>query len=89
MNFAILFRSLGTMVLLLGAAMIMCVLLGLIVPIDANHNPDLVLADLAISLGITLAIGVGFHLDGAWLAKKKTGSSAMRRREAMALVGIG
>lgn len=89
MNFAILFRSLGTMVLLLGAAMIMCVLLGLIVPIDANHNPDLVLTDWAISLAITLAVGVGFRLGGAWLAKKKTGSSTMRRREAMALVGIG
>lgn len=89
MNFAIILRSLGTMVFLLGVAMVACVGIGFAVPIDEGHNPDLAIIDWAISLGITLFVGTAFRLSGWVLAKKSSGTNVMRRREAMALVGIG
>lgn len=69
--------------------MVVCVGLGFAVPIDEGHNPDLALMDWAISLGITILAGTVFRLSGRALAKKSSGPSVMRRREAMALVGIG
>ena len=89
MNFAIILRSLGTMVFLLGVAMITCVCLGCAIPIDEGHNPDLVLMDWAISLGITIFVGTTFRMGGRALSKKSSNPQVLRRREAMALVGIG
>lgn len=78
------------MVFLLAFAMVVCVGLGFVIPIDEGHNPDLALLDWAISLAITLVVGSMFRFLGYRLIKnKKEGPAVMRRREAMALVGIG
>lgn len=91
MNYAVILRSLGTMVFLLSCAMMVCVGLGFVVPIDEGHNSDLALTNWAISLAIALSVGGLLRFLGYCLARKnkKDGPIVMRRREAMALVGIG
>ncbi|MGJ8698254.1 MAG: TrkH family potassium uptake protein [Verrucomicrobiaceae bacterium] len=89
MNIAILLRALGTMVLLLGVAMVICLGLSFVVPIDVGHNPSLDLVGWGSSLAITVAVGSSFYFGGRILVKRKKSAQVMRRREAMALVGIG
>ncbi|YCM46236.1 TrkH family potassium uptake protein [Verrucomicrobiaceae bacterium 227] len=89
MNITVLLRSLGTMVLLLGIAMGISVLLAAIVPVGEAHETGLNLGGWALSLSIALTLGAGLWLAGHYFARKAGRGSAMRRREAMALVGAG
>ncbi|MEJ6561412.1 MAG: potassium transporter TrkG [Akkermansiaceae bacterium] len=89
MNIAVILRSLGTMVLLVGIAMLGCLVLSYLVPIDEGHNPALDLGGWIISIGITLTSGFACFIGGkVWCGKQKS-QPVMRRREAMTLVGLG
>lgn len=89
MNFSILLRSLGIMVLLFGGMMVGSVGLSAGVPAGVSHDTDLDLQGWAISLGLTLFMSGAFFFASARLAKKIKRGNLMRRREAMALVGVG
>lgn len=78
------------MVFLLALAMGGCVGLGFAVKVDAGHNSDLALIGWAISLAIASVVGILFRFLGHRLTKQESANVyVMRRREAMALVGIG
>lgn len=87
MNFSIIFKSLGSLVMLVGLSMMGCMLLGWLVP---HHRQGMVTSYEGwwLSVGITmlaglLAYGVGkFRLRGGKDAK-------IFRREAIAVVGLG
>jgi trk system potassium uptake protein TrkH len=88
-NFFILLRSLGIMVLLLGGMMAGSVGMSAVIPSGESHNTGLDVHGWAISLGLTLFMGIGFLCSSARLAKKSKRGDLMRRKEAMALVGVG
>lgn len=69
--------------------MIGSVVLSAVVPAGESHDTGLDLQGWAISLGIALLLGVSFLVIAARLAKKNKRADSMRRREAMALVGVG
>lgn len=71
------------MVLLIGIAMGVSILLSAVVP--AEHDTGLDIRGWGLSLGIALSIGTVMFLLGKLKGKAQT----MRRREAMALVGVG
>ena len=77
------------MVLLLGGMMVAAVGLSLAVPAGKAHETGLDLHGWTISLGITLLLGISFLLTSMRLAKKSKRGALMRRKEAMALVGVG
>jgi trk system potassium uptake protein TrkH len=88
-NFFVVARSLGMMVLLLGVTMVGAVVLSAVVPAGASHETGLDLQGWAISLGIALLLGISFLLVASRLAKENKRGDLMRRREAMAVVGVG
>ncbi|MEN8784443.1 MAG: hypothetical protein ABF379_08780, partial [Akkermansiaceae bacterium] len=77
------------MVLLFGGMMIGSVGLSVVVPAGVPHETELDLQGWGISLGLTLFMSGAFFLTSARLAKKIKRGNMMRRREAMALVGVG
>lgn len=81
------------MVLLVGIAMGASVALAAIIPVGEAHETGLNLGGWALSLLIALTLGSGLWTVGHLLARKSAKKSgriiAMRRREAMALVGGG
>jgi hypothetical protein len=87
-NFFVVARSLGMMVLLLGVTMVGAVVLSAVVPAGASHETGLDLQGWAISLGIALLLGISFLLVASRLAKENKRGDLMRRREAMAVVGV-
>ena len=89
MNIAVLLRSLGMVVLLLGAAMVFSVLLAWIIPTGERHNTGLDLKGWALCLGIAVSLGGGLWGTGKYLGKRSSRPDTMRRREAAALVGSG
>lgn len=88
-NIGIFLRSLGTMVLLLGIAMVVSVSLSAMVPAGDLHETGLDLKGWAISLSIAVVFGAGLWSRGMIMARRSKRAVAMRRREAMALVGAG
>ncbi len=88
-NFSVVARSLGIMVLLLGVTMIGSTVMAAVVPMEQAHETGLDLQGWGISVGIALLLGVTLFLVGSRLSKKGTRADSMRRREAMAVVGIG
>lgn len=77
------------MVLLLGAAMVVSVGLSAVVPAGELHQTGLDLKGWAISLAGALVTGGGLLGAGIVVARRTKRPTAMRRREAMALVGAG
>ena len=77
------------MVLLIGIAMVISVSLSAIVPAGDLHETGLDLEGWGISLSITLTVGTALFIVGYVKGKRSGRSLAMRRREAMALVGAG
>ncbi len=77
------------MILLVGIAMLGCLALSYLVPIDDGHNPALDLGGWAISVAITLALGLICYFGGMLRARGQKSPQVMRQREAMTLVGIG
>jgi trk system potassium uptake protein TrkH len=77
------------MVLLLGIAMGFSVSLSAIIPAGDLHETGLDLGGWAISLGITLVAGTSMLVAGRVIGRRSKRPLAMRRREAMALVGAG
>ncbi len=76
------------MVLLLGGMMGGSVVLSALIPAE-SHDTGLDLHGWAISLGVTLFIAFSLLVASARLTKKSKRGDPMRRREAMALVGVG
>jgi trk system potassium uptake protein TrkH len=77
------------MVLMIGIAMVVSVSLSALVPAGELHETGLDLEGWGISLSITLAVGASLFIVGHVKGKRSGRSPAMRRREAMALVGAG
>jgi trk system potassium uptake protein TrkH len=77
------------MVLMIGIAMVVSVSLSALVPAGELHETGLDLEGWVISLSITLAVGASLFIVGYVKGKRSGRSPAMRRREAMALVGAG
>jgi trk system potassium uptake protein TrkH len=77
------------MVLMIGIAMVVSVSLSALVPAGELHETGLDLEGWGISLSITLAVGASLFIVGHVKGKRSGRSLAMRRREAMALVGAG
>lgn len=77
------------MVLLLGIAMGISVSLSAVVPAGDLHETGLDLGGWAISLAITLVVGASSLAGGHLIGRRSRRPPAMRRREAMALVGAG
>ncbi|MGD1979724.1 MAG: TrkH family potassium uptake protein [Akkermansiaceae bacterium] len=77
------------MVLLIGVAMAVSVGLSAIVPAGDQHQTGLDLTGWAISLTIAVVAGAAIWGWGVMIGKKQKRPLAMRRREAMALVGTG
>lgn len=77
------------MVLLIGIAMGISVTLSAIVPASDLHETGLDLGGWAISLTITLVVGSALLGGGHLIGRDSKRPPAMRRREAMALVGAG
>lgn len=88
-NFCIFLRSMGTMVLLLGIAMVVSVSLSAIVPASDLHDTGLDLMGWAISIAIAFVFGAGLWFRGVMIGRRSNRAPSMRRREAMALVGAG
>ena len=63
--------------------------LSVVVPAGKLHETELDWQGWSISLGLTLLMGISFLIASARLAKKRKRGNLMRRREAMALVGVG
>jgi trk system potassium uptake protein TrkH len=77
------------MVLLLGVFMGVSVALSAVVPAGKSHDTGLDLGGWAISLGMALVAGSAMLASSNAIAKRSDRQPAMRRREAMALVGAG
>ena len=77
------------MVLLIGIAMGISVTLSALVPAGDLHETGLDLGGWAISLSIAILVGASLLWKGHALGRKEQRPPAMRRREAMALVGAG
>ena len=88
-NISVFLRSLGKMVLLLGLAMVISVGLSAVIPASEGHEMNLNLRGWIISLSITVALAVSLLMAGYLLGRRSSRPPAMRRREAMALVGTG
>ena len=88
-NFAVLLRSLGMMVLLLGAAMVLSIVLASIIPTGKGHDTGLHLSGWWLSIGIAVGLGAALWGGGKYLGNRSKRPGTMRRREAMALVGAG
>lgn len=88
-NICIFLRSLGTMVLLLGMAMVVSVSLSAIVPASDLHDTGLDLTGWAISISLAFVFGGGLWFWGLMVGRRSKRVPLMRRREAMALVGAG
>ena len=88
-NFSVVARSLGIMVLMLGITMGGSVILAAVVPTEQAHETGMDWLGWGISLGIALVLGAAFLLIASQLAKTSKRADTMRRREAMALVGVG
>lgn len=69
--------------------MVVSVSLSALVPAGELHETGLDLEGWGISLSITLAVGASLFIVGHVKGKRSGRSPAMRRREAMALVGAG
>lgn len=69
--------------------MVVSVSLSALVPAGELHETGLDLEGWVISLSITLAVGASLFIVGYVKGKRSGRSPAMRRREAMALVGAG
>ena len=69
--------------------MVVSVSLSALVPAGELHETGLDLEGWGISLSITLAVGASLFIVGYVKGKRSGRSPAMRRREAMALVGAG
>lgn len=69
--------------------MMVSVGLSAVVPAGVSHDTGLDLQGWSISLGLTVALGVALLVLGSRLAGKSRQADLMRRREAMALVGVG
>ena len=69
--------------------MVVSVFLSEIVPAGDLHETGLDLKGLGVSLAITMGIGTALFIVGHVKGKRSGRSPAMRRREAMALVGAG
>ena len=69
--------------------MVVSVSLSALVPAGELHETGLDLEGWVISLSITLAVGASLFIVGHVKGKRSGRSPAMRRREAMALVGAG
>ncbi len=77
------------MVLLLGVTMLAAIFMAALVPAGSAHQTGLDLQGWAISVGIAFFLGIALLVFAAHSRKKNKKSDAMRRREAMAVVGIG
>ncbi len=88
MNFSVIFRSIGTLLLLLAVAMGACLGLGALLPAGAGHNDALELGGWQIAIAITVTSG-GLLLLLARFVKTGGGiQRVMSHKEAIALVGI-
>lgn len=74
---------------MIGIAMVVSVSLSEIVPAGDLHETGLDLKGWGVSLAITMGIGTALFIVGHVKGKRSGRSPAMRRREAMALVGAG
>ena len=77
------------MVLILGGIMGISVGLSVVIPAGQAHETGLDLQGWGISLGLTFLLGISFLFTSARLVKKGKRGDLMRRKEAMALVGVG
>lgn len=77
------------MVLLLGMAMVVSMALSAVVPVSDLHQTGLDLVGWSVSLSIALALGAVLWGSGILVGRRASRPGAMRRREAMALVGAG
>ncbi len=77
------------MVLLLGVTMLGSIGLAAVVPAEKVHETGLDLKGWIISVMIALSLGITLLVLSSRLSKKSPRADSMRRREAMAVVGIG
>jgi trk system potassium uptake protein TrkH len=83
MNFRLVLKNLGILMLLLTCAMGVCVGLGYLVPVGPGHNSEISLRGWVISMGITGFFSMAFLYLG-----RKVSASSMLRRDALGIVGI-
>ena len=83
MNVRLVSRSLGILLLLLGAAMAVCFLVGSVLPVSADHNGETGLAGWWIAIAITLAGGGLLFSIG-----RRTRKDRILRKDAIGIVGL-
>jgi trk system potassium uptake protein TrkH len=84
----VIFRSVGILLLLLAAAMVVSVGLGAVLPAGDTHNVALELTGWKIAIGITLSSGGLLLLLSRYIKRDRAKRGVMLRKEAIALVGI-
>lgn len=77
------------MLALLALAMTVCLGLAYAVPYHGNHSGEIEQEGWIWSIVLTLAGASLFFLTGLWKSRKRAHERTLRRREAMALVGLG
>lgn len=77
------------MVLLLGLTMLGSIGMTAVLPAEGEYEAGLDIRGWGISVAIALFLGVALLVVSSGLAKKSPRADSMRRREAMAVVGMG
>lgn len=83
MNFYLISRSIGTLLLLIAMAMVFCVTLGYLVPAGSGHNPDIAFRGWCFSILATVVSALILRFLGR-SAKREV----MLKRDAIATVGM-
>ncbi|MFT4551238.1 MAG: trk system potassium uptake protein TrkH [Verrucomicrobiales bacterium] len=84
MNYLLIARNVGYLLILLAVSMGVCLGLGYVLPAGLGHSSEKALNGWEISMGITLVVAVALLLVG-----RKAKSSVILRRDAVGIVGIG
>ena len=87
MNFSIIIKSLGSLIILVGLSMLICMFLGWLVPAERG-GMDVNYQGWWLSVVITLASGGLAYGFGFWRLRE-SGDKKIFRREAIAVVGLG
>ncbi len=88
MNYHIIFKTVGTLILLVALAMVICFVLGWLLPVAETRLPEIALWGWGMAVGTTVGSGVALLLMGR-IAKGKRDAAVMLRKEAVAIVGLG
>ncbi len=88
MNLQIICKSVGILLLLLAAAMALCLGLSSVIPVSGEERSALELPGWAIAIGVTTCSGLVVFIASTLFKKEGMTGDLMLRREAIAFVGI-